>query len=252
MACSNAKTGAANGSCRPVSAGANPDGDCSVDVSNSCGSDGTCSGLGTTSSSCRLRASGTTCGTQTCGGTPPAVDAFHCDGNGACAHIPQPCNGFPCSGSSCASSCTSGTSDGCSPGFRCRSGNTCEPKMAECGNVTCSAGSMAQCCATGSETAAVFTCQGPGETCDQPTGHSLMECKSSADCPSGQICCAGGGSCDGGNWGLLCTADIANCKNGYGGFGYRAATGVGAECPINTTFISFSYCIPGVFICRPN
>ena len=54
-ACSNAKTGAANGKCAPVKAGIDPDNECATEATSTCGRDGTCDGSG----ACRLYADGT-------------------------------------------------------------------------------------------------------------------------------------------------------------------------------------------------
>jgi len=64
MACSGAKTGGADGSCKYVKTGGPSDGDCTADAVNACGTDGTCNGSGT----CRKRdGASVSCGT--CGGT---------------------------------------------------------------------------------------------------------------------------------------------------------------------------------------
>ena len=51
-------TGAANGLCRPVSAGSNPDNECADDGAASCRHDGSCDGKG----GCLLYAATTPCG----------------------------------------------------------------------------------------------------------------------------------------------------------------------------------------------
>ena len=76
LACSQAKTGAANGLCRNVILGSDPDNECRDDGAASCGLNGSCGNGG-----CALYTSGTECAPETCIGD----DLFgvrSCDGSG--------------------------------------------------------------------------------------------------------------------------------------------------------------------------
>jgi hypothetical protein len=206
MACSAAKTGAQNGLCRAISAGSDPDAECSVDSVNPCGQDGTCNGFG----ACRLRMSGSSCGTQTCGGSPPFVTPTGtCNGGGTCiaATTTQSCNGFACSGNACGTTCTDLSTTGCAPGYMCVGGNSCQAATISCGGITCLAG-IQQCCGfsdgTGSYT---FGCQNIGQACSY-----VVKCGSRAHCPAGQVCCGKWGQCEA-PWSFQCV-NSTDCQNG--------------------------------------
>jgi hypothetical protein len=206
MACSSGKTGAQNGLCRPVTNGTDPDEECSIDSVNTCGQDGMCNGFG----GCRLRALGTSCGTQTCGGSPPAVTpAGTCNGGGTCipATTTQPCNGFACSGNACRTTCTDLSTTGCAPGYMCVGGNSCRSAAITCGGITCQAG-IQQCCGFSDGTGTyTFGCQALGQACNYP-----VACSTKAQCPSGQVCCGKWGQCEA-PWSFQCV-DPTNCQNG--------------------------------------
>jgi hypothetical protein len=74
-ACSLAKTGVANGTCAPVSAGIDPDADCDTDDPETCGNDGTCDGAG----ACRQYADGTICAVKCdSGGAGGRLSEYRC------------------------------------------------------------------------------------------------------------------------------------------------------------------------------
>jgi hypothetical protein len=196
------------------------------------------------------------CGNQTCGGTPPSVSSGTCNGSGTCVSQSQPCNGFPCSGNSCATVCTAGYTSGCASGFKCIGGNSCVPIMPTCGGVTCPTGSGGQCCvsAAGTPTNAVYMCQAAGDTCDTSI-NSLMQCTGNGDCPFGQICCASGGDCYPPFWRLQCVpSSLANCGGASrGGFSLQACTST-PQCINNQPggCTDFSRCLPGILTCQNN
>jgi hypothetical protein len=103
MACSNLRTGAANGQCAPALAGTDPDGDCAADAPSTCLYDGMCNGAG----ACRLYQNTTLCAAATCAGatfTPMRM----CTGAGACPPpAPQNCGMFLCTGTGCPTACQS-------------------------------------------------------------------------------------------------------------------------------------------------
>jgi hypothetical protein len=249
MACSLAKTGATNGLCRPVSAGEDPDSDCSVDTGDACSRDGTCDGLG----ACRLRPTGTTCGNPSCAdGT--LTPGGKCNGSGACipstTSAPCPGNLLCASNTACATTCTDRSTTGCPAGRKCVNGSSCALATVDCGGMSCPvADGSAGCCATDPDstgTNAVLTCQGPTDTCS--TG-SLIPCNSGAECPSGQICCAKGNGCKPTTWDLHCQADASDCLGGVGSYGYQVCDPnlSPSEC-LTGTCQQFS-CLPGVYVC---
>jgi hypothetical protein len=138
-ACANAKTGAANGLCRAVTAGTDPDGECTADDVSTCGLDGQCDGAG----ACRRWQSGSTCVAESCAGTT-YTPARTCDGAGVCQTVTtSSCNAYACGATACKTSCASSTD--CSAGNYC-AGTTCAPLKAqgaacgapgECGSGSC-------------------------------------------------------------------------------------------------------------------
>jgi hypothetical protein len=216
MACSAAKTGGANGRCLPVSAGTDPDSDCSQDTTNSCGRDGTCDGLG----ACRVQPVGTACGTSSCanGNFTPAGK---CNGSGSCiaSTVSSPCSGsLACADThACATSCTSRSTDGCLAGYKCAGGTSCVPSTLQCGSVAaCPVGGGAQCCVTSGASygSSVFTCQAAGASC---ASTSVIPCNSRAECPASQVCCLHGNGVVPGSWTAVCESP-SSCVGspGYG------------------------------------
>ena len=126
-ACSAAKKGAGNdGICANVSAGFDPDNNCSQSPKSSCGLDGTCNGKG----GCRRWVAGTVCGAPTCGPNPAnttyylAHYADTCDGAGKCVDKGTvPCGLYKCGGAACKTSCT--TISDCAIGSCNSTTNTC-------------------------------------------------------------------------------------------------------------------------------
>jgi hypothetical protein len=203
QACAASKTGGANGRCRPVSAGTDPDGECADDGAPSCKRDGQCDGAG----SCALYARGTACGAPSCAGSaltgPPT-----CDGGGTC----QPTAGKPCVGGFvCASAQACKTA--------CTGDGDCAPPLA-CDTATgfCSVMKKAQGqpCADGPECAS-GTCA-DGVCCDRACGGRCRACLKSltgaedgtcadimagvrptrpAECPMQRTTCGNNGLCNG-------------------------------------------------------
>ena len=123
-ACITCALPAALGTCTPVAIGSfDPHAACAAQAPESCGTDGTCDGLG----ACRLYAAGTVCAPAAC------IDALlspesTCDGNGACLAqgLKHRCAPFTCEpgAARCRSVCTADPD--CTDGFVCLSG-TCLP-----------------------------------------------------------------------------------------------------------------------------
>jgi len=138
MACAGAKTGATDGLCRNVSAGTDPDNDCTADNVSTCGLDGQCDGAG----ACRKFASGTACVAESCSGTT-YTPARTCDGAGVCQTVSNSsCNAYVCGATACKTACA--TSGDCAAGNYC-AGTTCVPLKAQ--GAACTSGGE---CGTGS------------------------------------------------------------------------------------------------------
>lgn len=122
QACVMAKTGQASGTCRPVSAGTDPDGECNGQPASSCGRTGQCDGMG----ACALHPAGTVCVSSTCSdGT--YTPTRRCDGMGTC----QTATARPCdNGLSCENATTCRTS--CRDHGDCMSDDFCDPSDGRC------------------------------------------------------------------------------------------------------------------------
>jgi hypothetical protein len=160
-ACSNAKTGAANGTCANVGANTDPDNECATQAV--CGQTGSCSGAG----ACQLYASGTGCGTPlSCAGNQQ-TNQDTCNGGGSCIdNGTTSCGYYLCNGSICGTSC--GSNAQCiGQGYCYLPTQSCEPDQpdgspcnsaAECQSAHCVDG---VCCDTGCTTKC-FACNKPG------------------------------------------------------------------------------------------
>jgi len=156
MACSNTKTGQANGLCRPVKAATDPDDECTATAQTGCGLDGVCDGAG----ACRKWVAGTTCAPESCSGsidTPTRT----CDGAGTCRTVTNTsCGGYLCGATSCKTSCSASTE--CALGNNCIGGHCTPPQQMG------SACSVATDCVSGN-------CV-DGLCCDQACAGSCMAC----------------------------------------------------------------------------
>ncbi len=183
------KAGGPDGTCGPIRAGDDPDGNCTTDAPESCQQTGSCDGNG----KCALYASATPCGATACaGGT---VTGYLCNGAGICNSSSAPCAPYAsCDGAACATSCNSNSDcvataycDGASQ--RCLSakgdGQPCAI-AAECGSGHCVDG---VCCNT--------ECTGQCAACNEPS--RAGRCTAVTGAPrAGRPACAGtGGECAG-------------------------------------------------------
>jgi hypothetical protein len=137
MACARSKTGAADGTCAPVAADSDPDGDCAADQPASCLYDGTCDGRG----ACRFYSADTRCGPPVCNGSSYTGPQL-CSGGGVCAApVTRDCGRYRCTLEGCLTSCDDDAS--CADTAYCQ-GNTCAAKKgvgAACGGAReCSSG----------------------------------------------------------------------------------------------------------------
>ncbi|MCG3172124.1 MAG: hypothetical protein GMKNLPBB_00269 [Myxococcota bacterium] len=143
QACTAAKTGVADGNCRAVTFGSDPDNECTDDGAASCQQDGMCNGAG----ACRLYANGVVCQQNSCTGAEneTLVNTDQCNGSGTCVDnattscAPYKCTGAPGS-AACANTCASDTD--CVSTHYCDGANTCQPKKAQ--GVACTAGNQCQ------------------------------------------------------------------------------------------------------------
>lgn len=122
VGCTSAKTGGADGTCAPIAAGEDYDGEC--DDAPPCGTTGLCNG-NATSPGCAFYPSSTTCGpAQSCaGGIVTLQDT--CDGAGTCTDAGTlSCNGLRCDGADCRTSCTDHSH--CLGAYWCDIDSTCQ------------------------------------------------------------------------------------------------------------------------------
>ncbi|MFT3775691.1 MAG: hypothetical protein QM820_60870 [Minicystis sp.] len=132
-ACSNAKTGAANGTCSHVTIGTDPNNVCSDQGAASCGTNGACDGLG----ACQKYVSGTVCVAASCSGNT-LIKQKTCNGSGTCMTFgSQICTPYLCmaANNACPSTCNADTD--CFTSYYCTGPNgSCQPKVGQGG--TCS------------------------------------------------------------------------------------------------------------------
>jgi hypothetical protein len=214
-ACSSAKTGAADGLCRPVTAGTDPDSECAADPIASCGHDGTCDGAG----ACRLYVAGTGCTNESCSGATDTLPR-KCDGAGTClAATTASCAPYMCGATACATTCTADTD--CAAGYFCSAG-ACTVK--ETNGTACGAAGACQsgfcvdgvCCETAC-TGACMTCGGVGTLGQCTPAVSGTDVRN--DCTAAlATSCGNDGTCDGAGacrkWAAGTTCGAAACTGG--------------------------------------
>ena len=226
QACTAAKKGSgADGACGPVAVGTDPNNNCALQSTATCGTDGFCDGAG----ACRLYASGTVCVAASCSGTTLSP-AEKCNGSGTCvASTPQNCAPFLCAagptGPACTTSCT--TAAGCAPGSTCTNGK-CVGLLGDgqacttptvclsgfcadgvCCHTACNAG-VCDACSVAAGAAANGTCAlltGPtcddGNACTQTdtcqngvcTGGNPVTCAAMDQCHAAGTCDTATGTC---------------------------------------------------------
>jgi hypothetical protein len=198
QACSAAKTGGTNGTCKAITLGTDPDGDCPDDGTPSCDRNGVCDGVG----ACQKYANGTACGSTTCSAGMQAGQS--CDGAGNCkASQATSCSPYVCSGTACGSACVSDadciTSAYCDAASHCvadqGNGKSCT-KASQCANGNCVDGVCCdQACAGGCQACSAAK-KGTGNdgVCGNVVKDSDPDNDCSADAPTS---CKNDGGCDG-------------------------------------------------------
>ena len=191
-ACSQAKTGVANGTCADVLAGTDPDGDCTADAVSSCGQTGQCS-----AGACEIYPAGTVCAPGSCSNAMASA-ADLCNGSGTCVDGgAQACAApYVCGGATCQS-CSDGVKNGNETGIDCGGGGACAAcgpgspcnGPSDCANGQCVDG---VCCTT--------SCAGVCRSCNLPGTQgtcSFLPAGSdpNSECP-GQATCNGSGACN--------------------------------------------------------
>ena len=194
------KGGGQDGTCGNIASGADPDNECTSQMSSMCGTTGVCDGFG----KCQLYSSATVCAPPTCAANGFTLHKTNqCNGNGSCIVAgDQDCSPFACNGGACIATCA--VDSQCATGAYCSAPN-CLVKQAD--GTTCSADK--QCtnghCADGvcCNTACAGTCQactaalkgfGQNGTCDNILGNTDPE----NECPDqGVSSCGANGLCNG-------------------------------------------------------
>src|SRR5204862_55170 len=132
--CRSCAVAGSPGTCSPVPAGQDPQGQCGDRGPASCGNDGFCDGAG----ACRNYAAGTACADPSCPGMTASAarscdgDGF-CNGSGGCRSYPA---GTQCVAPSCAGT-TATAARACNGTGTCNPGptSTCTPYL--CGPTAC-------------------------------------------------------------------------------------------------------------------
>ncbi len=200
-ACIGSKTGLSDGKCGAVSAGTDPDSECTDQGVASCGNNGVCDGA----SACQKYPSGSVCVGASCSsGTQSSARV--CNGSGTCnSATTSGCSPYQCGASACATFCVSDAS--CVAGHYCTSGS-CQPRKSDgsacTGGNQCSSGQcvdgfccnssctgLCQACSAAQTGAANGTCTSIGAGTDPDN-----ECtdQGTASCGNNGAC-SGTGSC---------------------------------------------------------
>ena len=200
MACSNAKTGAADGLCRGIAAATDPDDECAQQAVTTCGTDGTCNGAG----ACRKYMAGVSCSSESCAGSTHTPGGM-CNGSGTC-QVPNStsCGNYVCGGTSCKTTCLSNADCSTASGTFCNAAGHCVTPQAN--GAACSAAiqCMSNFCVDGlcCESACTGLCMACSNT---KTGAGDGRCRAVAaatdpdnECAvDAQTSCAKNGLCDG-------------------------------------------------------
>lgn len=155
-ACTSALTGKATGSCKPIAAGADPQGECSDYGASTCGQNGLCNG----SAACQLYATGTVCQAASCASATSRNIADTCNGTGTCtdAGVQNCATGYACVSGVCQTSCTDDSA--CASAYYCDTiskqcvadkpqGQACSSNSACQGNANCVDGVCCDSACTG-------------------------------------------------------------------------------------------------------
>jgi hypothetical protein len=194
-ACSAAKSGGTNGTCKAIPDGNDPDNECATQAASTCGTSGACNGA----SACAKYPAGTVCVAASCAGsTLTAADT--CNGSGACVDNGQvSCAPYICSGTSCKTSCATGSD--CATGYYCGAGNTCLPGAAPNGTPCttpsqCASGFCVDsfCCDT-SCTGLCKSCDGQWNIWYQDGKCGNIDCADPDNECAGNYTCTGNGKC---------------------------------------------------------
>ena len=222
------------GTCKPVLAGTDPQGECST--AGTCG--GTCNGMG----ACTAATPGQPCGTcRTCNGSGqcvPSADGTSCEGAWFCLKG-ETCLGGQCAGGG-ATDCSDGnpcTSDGCDEtvkqctrvpvgdGTSCSDGNACNG-VETCVGGACLSGSPVDC--EDGNPCTTDRCDPVAGGCNHAPATDGLSCADGDACNGGEVCKAGKclagtpPACDDGN---SCTVD--SCDKALGCVSQPVANGSG-------------------------
>ncbi len=128
-ACTAAKTGGVDGTCAPIIAGTDPNGECADQGAPSCGASGAGCNGDATAPACVNYAPGTSCAPRQCDGSS-AVAGGTCDGNGTCELATAvPCGYFGCNSTTVACRTTCATNTDCSSTGYCNVVQTCAKRL---------------------------------------------------------------------------------------------------------------------------
>ncbi len=189
------------GVCADVPSGQDPLGQCADSGAATCGTNGSCDGVG----NCQKYASGTICGADTCS-TGQEILAGRCDGAGVCvAGTVEACAPYVCgTAGDCLTKCA--TSADCAAGYQC-SGTLC------CSGSTCTGQALGTTCTAAAQCASGFcqqgvccgsSCTGTCRSCALPGTAGACSSVPAGQDPLGSCSdlgassCGTDGTCDGG------------------------------------------------------
>jgi MYXO-CTERM domain-containing protein len=248
QACTNALTGEPDGTCAPIPADEDPDGDCEMDATfpESCGADGLCNGQGL----CRAYAKASTpCGATTC--AAGVESSAVCDGVGQCDTTSRSCAPFVCAADACGSTQENGTE--CVDGTECVSGHCtdgvcCESACQGQCEACAEAGSEGECVVvTGAPRGDRSACSGEPDVCGgECDGMNEMKCSYA---PVTRVCgsaCEAGrqtlSSCDGAG---ECVAAEPEVCGGYACAAAACHTSCDSDAACAEGFVCFEQaCLP--------
>ncbi len=199
QACSAAKKGSGqDGVCDSITAGMDPDDECSPQAVATCGTTGFCNGSG----ACAKYAAGTICNAASCGQSS-VFEADKCDGSGICVNgATTPCGaGFYCVTGQCFAKKQNGVA--CVNAGECSSSNCVD-------GVCCTSSCWASCMAC-NVNGSLGTCKPAPFPTPDPSCSSNQVCNGSGDCKS-----ANGKSCSSPNHCASGTCSGNVCKSTFG------------------------------------
>ncbi len=162
-ACMLIKTGSPNGSCAPVTANSDPDGECSAQGPDTCDANGTGCNGDVNAPGCKLYPVGTECSPSNCS-SGQETEASQCDGLGTClAGSAVLCAPYVCDGNGDACLTVCGQNSDCVAGYECEAPDCtplCPPSTVKCNGSCIDPLSDETYCGADNQCQGYITCSG--------------------------------------------------------------------------------------------